>query len=226
MPSSPLWAEARRLRSCPKRELAYHPATMAIRAALFDMDGTIWDSPIDWQQVRQAIGLPRDGRPIAEHLLAMPPEERARGIQILEHYEALGVELGRPMAGGEELVQLLRRLNVTCILITNNSQRSARAVLDRHPLPFDRVVTRDDGVMKPDPEAFARPLRELGVLPGEAVAIGDSHLDLLTAHRAGIAQIVLVAPRGWVRELFVKDVAFWEAEDLAEVAGILLRLLS
>ena len=79
--------------------------------------------------------------------------------------------------------------------------------------------------MKPDPEAFARPLRELGLLPEEAVAIGDSHLDLLTAHRAGISRIVLVAPQGWTRELFVQDVPYWEAQDLSEVATIMPRLL-
>jgi len=198
---------------------------MTIRAALFDMDGTIWDSPVDWREVRQAIGLPPDGRPITEHLEGMSPDERARGAAILERYEAFGVEEGRPVPGAGELVDLLRRSGVICVLVTNNSQRSAGAVLDRHPLPFARVVTRDDGALKPSPEAFSRPLRDLEVAASEALVIGDSHLDLVSAHAAGIREIVLVAPKGWMRDLLPPGLAFHEARDLFHAAAIVSSLL-
>ena len=47
-----------------------------IRAALFDMDGTIYASPVDWSEVRRRIGLERDGRPIYEQILSLPPARR------------------------------------------------------------------------------------------------------------------------------------------------------
>jgi HAD superfamily hydrolase (TIGR01549 family) len=198
---------------------------MALRAALFDMDGTIWDSPVDWRDVRRAIGLPQDGRPITEHLESMPPDERARGTAILERFEAIGVDQGQPIPGATELLDLLQSRGVLCVLVTNNSRRSAAAVLRRYPLPFDRVVTRNEGPLKPSPEAFLRPLRDLGVSSAEALAIGDSHLDLVSAHSAGIPEIVLVAPKDWIRDLLPRELEFREAKDLFHAAAIVGSLL-
>jgi len=127
---------------------------MAIRAVLFDMDGTIWDAPIDWLAVRREIDLPVDGRPIYAQLMDMPSHERARGIQILERYEALGAENGRLVPGTEELLQYLHEAHVKCALVTNNSRLSVEHVLKRNPLSFDVVLSRDDGALKPDPQAF------------------------------------------------------------------------
>jgi hypothetical protein len=41
---------------------------MTICMTLFDVDGTIWDAPIDWLAVRCELGLPVDGRLIYMHL--------------------------------------------------------------------------------------------------------------------------------------------------------------
>jgi FMN phosphatase YigB (HAD superfamily) len=87
------------------------------------------------------------------------------------------------------------------------------------------VVTRDDGALKPSPEAFSRPLRDLEVAASEALVIGDSHLDLVSAHAAGIRKIVLVAPKGWIRDLLPPDLPFHEARDLFHAAAIVSSLL-
>jgi len=199
---------------------------MALKAVLFDMDGTIWDNPVDWAQVRAELGLGMDGRPIAHHLVKLPPEERARGERILRAYEAQGVANGRPVPGARELIEFLHGRGVACALVTNNSRRSAMGVLGRHPLPFDRVFTREDIPMKPDPGAFLIPLAELGVPPQEACVVGDSHLDLIAAGKADVAEIILVSPRDWMRPLFPPGCQFHEAKDLLQVKEILTGYLA
>jgi len=198
---------------------------MAIRAALFDMDGTIWESPVDWMQVRQAIGVPSEARTIISHLSSVSPEERARGMALLERYEALGVETGCAMPGAAELLAFLRGRGVTTVLVTNNSRASASATLDRIGCRFDRVFTREDGALKPDPEALLSPLHALGLSPDEAVAIGDSFLDLAAAHGAGIREIVLVAPKPWSRYRFPQGAVFHEVADLFAARKLLEGLL-
>ena len=198
---------------------------MTIRAALFDMDGTIWDSPIDWLAVRHEIDLPVDGRPIYMQLMEMPLKERARGIRILERHEALGVENGALVPGTEELLQYLRDAHVKCALVTNNSRRSVERVLERNPLAFDVILSRDEGALKPDPQAFLSALERLDVRPDEAIAIGDAHLDLIASDRAGIAEFILVGNRPWVSDLLPAGVPHHRAVDLVEARAIVTRLL-
>jgi len=198
---------------------------MTIRAVLFDMDGTIWDAPIDWLAVRREIDLPVDGRPIYGQLMDLPSQERDRGIRILERHEELGAKNGRLVPGVEELLQCLRDAHVKCALVTNNSRCSVERVLARHPLSFDVVLSRDDGAMKPDPQAFLSVLKKLAVRPDEAIAVGDAHLDLIAAERAGIAEFILVGNKPWVRELLPVGVPHHKAVDLVEARAIIDQLL-
>ena len=199
---------------------------MRIRAALLDMDGTVFDSRIDWLALRKKIELPWDGRPILAQLRDASPDVRAKGLALLHEAERAGAKDGELIPGTYELLDLLHRHSIRCALITNNSRRSVETVLSRYRLSFDVVLTRDDGASKPDPEGFVRALAELEVEPSEAVAIGDAHLDLIAAHRAGIEEIILVDTPPWMREHIPRDVEYHEAVDLIEAREILERQLA
>jgi len=198
---------------------------MHIRAALFDMDGTIFDSRIDWVSLRERIRIPWDGRAILAQLIDAPADVREEGLALLHEAEREGAENGSLIAGTEELLGFLRAQAVRCALITNNSRRSVDTVCGRYPLPFDLVLTRDDVTTKPEPEGFLRALAAFGVEPQEAVAIGDAHLDLIAAHRAGIDEIVLVATPARMAVHIPRDIAYRAASDLFEVQEIVRRLL-
>ncbi len=198
---------------------------MILRAALVDMDGTIWESPLRMATLRQKLGLPQDGRPILAGIAGLPPGERERATQALRDHEAHAVERGALRPGTIELLQFLRRRGLRCALITNNSHQSASAVLSRHALPFDLVFTRDDGPLKPDPQAFLLPLARLRVPPKEAIAIGDSHLDLQAAVGAGMGEVILIAPADWMRAHFPAGATYHEAADLTEARAVIARLL-
>jgi pyrophosphatase PpaX len=156
----------------------------------------------------------------------LPEGKREEAEARLREKEAEGVRFGRLKPGALELLEFLRSRGVLCVLVTNNSRESAEGVLRLYPLPFDLVWTREDGALKPDPEAFLGPLRRLGVSPEEAAVVGDSHLDLQAAHAAGIPAIILVKPAAWMRRFFPADALFVEAEDLAQVKAWLSSLLS
>jgi len=192
---------------------------------LFDMDGTIWESPIDWGEVRRRMGIPDDRYPVAYHLMRLPSPAREEKEAILRHFEEEGVRRGRPVPGARELLEFLRGRGFKCVLVTNNSRRSAQAVLREMDLRFDLIFTREDGALKPEPEALLRPLRTLGLKPEQAVLIGDSHHDLLAAQGAGIREVILVSPSPRAQSFFPKGARFHEARDLCGARKILARIL-
>ena len=198
---------------------------MRIRAALLDMDGTIFDSRIDWLSLREEIRIPWDGRPILAQLAGAPPDVRERGLALLHDAEKEGVENGNLIPGTQDLLGLLHRHFVRCALISNNSRRSATIVLERHNLSFDLVLTRDEVATKPNPDGFVRALAELDAKPTEAVVIGDAHLDLIAAQRAGIDEVILVGTPEWMAEHIPPGAKYRAAANLTEVREILERLL-
>ncbi|HPD06685.1 MAG TPA: HAD-IA family hydrolase [Candidatus Bipolaricaulis sp.] len=199
---------------------------MPFRAALIDMDGTIWETPVRMTAVREELGLPPDGRTILAGIADLPPSRRTEAVEVLRAREREGVERGCLRAGTRELLDFLRLSGVKTILVTNNSRESTDAVLARHELPFDLVVTRDDGPLKPDPGAFLGPLARLGLSPEEALVLGDSHFDLQAAVAAGIPAVVLVAPREWMRTYFPPGAAYHEVPDLDAAREVVRRLLA
>jgi HAD superfamily hydrolase (TIGR01549 family) len=184
---------------------------------LFDMDGTVYDSGIDFLAIRERIGLRRDGTPILEQLRTASPDVRDRGIELLHAAEAEGAARGRLIPGAVELITWLRGCGVRCGLITNNSRRSVEAVFERHPLTFDVVLTRDDGAAKPEPDLFHRALEQLSGRPECTAAIGDTHLDALAAHRAGIRDMFLISLDTWMADLIPPEVSYTRVDDLYDL---------
>jgi len=198
---------------------------MRIRAALLDLDGTLFDGGIDWLALREQIEIPWDGRPILAQLRDAAPELRERGLALLHRAERDGAQRGGLLPGAEEFLAFLVDRGIRRVLVTNNSRRSADTVLARFSLPLDVVLTRDDGAYKPDPEALLSGLRQVGVSPSEAVAIGDAHLDLIAAHRAGVREIILVRFAEWMKAHVPPDARYHTAADLFEVRSLLASLL-
>lgn len=184
--------------------------------ALFDMDGTIYDSGIDFLAIRKHLGLPQNGTPILDQLGEVSPEDRAIGLKLLHEAEAAGAANGKLIAGTEKLLSWLKEQGVRSALVTNNSRASVDAIVGRHPaLLFDTILTRDDGIAKPQPDLFLKALKHFEIQPLQAVAVGDTHLDALAAHRAGIRKILLVALRDWMSALIPSDVSYQRIESLS-----------
>ena len=92
------------------------------------------------------------------------------------------------------LLRSVRRKRFLTALATQSHREQARRVLDILELTdeFDAVVTRDDVEHgKPDPEMHLLAARELGVGPGECLAIEDSPAGVRAALAAG-AEVVAV----------------------------------
>ncbi|MBI3753218.1 MAG: HAD-IA family hydrolase [Deltaproteobacteria bacterium] len=175
---------------------------------IFDLDGTLIDSSEDiawavnkmlgdmgleklsYQAVKDRIGwgvkmLLQKILPVEKHDLL----EEARNIFMGYYSSHLLVKTKLY----PEVMEVLKRFkNKKLAVATNKPLNLTEKILDGFNISdYFKKVVGGDGVQnkKPSPEAIEAILRELKVLPGEAVFIGDSRIDVEAGKNAGVIAI-------------------------------------
>jgi phosphoglycolate phosphatase len=180
-----------------------------LRAALFDLDGTLVHTHIDFVAMKGAIlaiateaGV--DVEPLrSRDSLAIVRDVRARlgaeAPRFVAKCEAAMVacELAA-LAGAEEaydagrLLASLRGQGVRIGIVTRNSRVAVDMLLQRIPLVHDVLLTRDDVPRtKPDPLHLRMALERLGVDAAEAIMVGDHPMDIVAGRAAGMRSMAI-----------------------------------
>jgi phosphoglycolate phosphatase len=163
-----------------------------VRGIVFDMDGTLVESALDFDAMRREMNLPA-GRPVLEALAEMEAAEERRCRAILEQHERLGAERAFVFPGVVEFMKTMHDCGVRQAVWTRNGRSVTEATLARLDLRFERVVTREDGPAKPDPAAIWEICETWQLDRREMVLIGDYVFDLEAAKRAGIRGVLFTA---------------------------------
>lgn len=163
-----------------------------VRGIVFDMDGTLVESALDFDAMRREMNLPV-GQPVLEALAAMAEADARRCREILHHHERLGSERAFVIPGVPEFLAQLQERGIRQAVWTRNSRDVTQATLARLNLQFERVVTREDGPAKPDPSAIWAICEAWNLDRREVILIGDYVFDLEAARRAGIRGVLYTA---------------------------------
>jgi HAD superfamily hydrolase (TIGR01549 family) len=162
------------------------------RVIIFDMDGTLTRSVLDFDLIRKDIGLPHE--PILEAILKLPPDERLRAEEILHRHEARAAEMSELQEGAAEVVATIREKGLPVALMTRNSRWSVSAFLASHKMTFDLIRTREDGPMKPSPEPVHEICKTFDRQARDAWVIGDFRFDIQCGMAAGSTTVLFVEP--------------------------------
>ena len=176
----------------------------AIRAVLYDFDGTLADSTeLIMRCYRHTMAThlgqaPPDeewlsgfGTPLETQIARFartPAEHDAMLATYREHQDELHDTLLRPFPGAAETVVELERRGVALALVTSKLRRSTLRGMDlcgitRH---FPVIITPEDvRNPKPHPEPVLAALERLGVSAAETVFVGDSPHDIASGRQAG-----------------------------------------
>ena len=154
------------------------------RGLLFDMDGTITEPMLDFAAIKAEMGIGE--RPILEALAEMTADARKTAEAILLRHEEYAAAQSTLNAGCHALLDWADRQQLRTALITRNSRASADAVLAKHQLRFDCVLSREFGAFKPNPAPLLEACRCLSLRPADCWMIGDGQHDLDAAVAAGI----------------------------------------
>lgn len=191
-----------------------------IDGIIFDLDGTLVDSALDFDQMRLEMGLPV-GKPILETLASLPLADAERCQQILHRHELAGAKRAVPLPGVVDFLSDLHRRNVRRAIVTRNSRPMAHAMLAKLPVAFDPVITREDGPVKPDPWAVQTICQAWGVSPNRVLMVGDYWFDIACGRSAGARTVLyssgmeacqVADPAGadFILPCFTRGAALWD----------------
>ncbi len=187
----------------------------ALRAFLFDFDGTLVHQRVDFARMRQRVLEvisahmvplePLEGLPALEMIASARTAVAARNTgeaQALEReaQEAIvEVELQAAaeavaLPGAADLLGDLRRRGAGVAIVTRNCRAAVERVMAREGLVADVVLTRDDvEYVKPDARHLLDALNLLGASGPEAAMCGDHPMDIVAGRRVGALTIGLLA---------------------------------
>lgn len=214
-----------------------------IRAALFDIDGTLVDSNYlhveAWHRAFQATGLTvpswrihrgigQDSAELLASLVGTRSEEwneHAKGLHT-QFYEELASRL-RVFDGARELLLESHRRGIRVVLATSAPQNELdllRGLLDVDSAIHAATSADDVDTAKPDPDIIHVALERAGVDAAEAIMLGDAVWDMKASRRAGVTPYAVLSGGVGAGELRAAGAAE-VFDDVAAVFGRLDALL-
>ncbi len=186
---------------------------MSFKVALFDMDGTVLNTLDDIADAANAVlganNMPvrtRDeirrfvGNGIAKLIERAVPQGTSETTiakvigDFKSYYSAHCADKTAPYAGVLEMLKALRANGVRTAVVSNKADFAVQALAKQYFGDlFDMALGEDKEKRpaKPAPDMVYHVLETLGADAKDAVYIGDSDVDVQTAHNAGLSCIAV-----------------------------------
>ena len=157
----------------------------SIQGVIFDLDGTLADSRLDFTAIRSELACP-EGVGVLEYIQLLPGSERRAAEQIVLDHERRGAERAEWIPGARECRQFCARRNLPTAILTRNAREVADLTMSRLGIQVDMLLAREDCPPKPAPDGLLQIAAAWSLSPKRLVYVGDFLYDLQAARRANM----------------------------------------
>ncbi|MDY0179002.1 MAG: HAD family phosphatase [Synergistaceae bacterium] len=193
----------------------WHPSVA--RGFILDWDGVLADTKLDFAPIR-AKYFKGERVPLVEAADMLEESRREDLERDLYELEMEGARGAEPVQGAHELLEWLRMWKIPWAVVSRNCRDSIFEAAKRCSIELpETVMSRDEGPLKPDPQALWAAAGAIGVEPSLCLMVGDFIFDLYGARRAGMRAVLVerVVPE-WDKWA---DISFQRLEDLVRSLG-------
>ncbi len=162
----------------------------AIKGVIFDLDGTLVSSNLNFSQIRKDIGCPQH-IDILSFIDSLPEEERVEAEAIVIQHELNDAVDAKLLKNGTQMLEQVNKASLPMAIVTRNCSKATNMKMTNNHIDISLVITRDDAPPKPDPSALLDIAAHWGIPVEHILYVGDYIYDQQAAERAGM-QWVLV----------------------------------
>ncbi|GJM26951.1 MAG: hydrolase [Phycisphaerae bacterium] len=157
---------------------------------IFDLDGTLTVPVLDFDAMRDEIGLPPG--PILESLELLEGAAKEHALGVVHAHEERAAHNAQLQPNAIEVLSSLRQVGWLIGILTRNARRWANVILDQHGIEADILLAREDEPVKPSPEPILRMCAELSCSPSASWMIGDHLMDIQCGSSAGCRTVLML----------------------------------
>ncbi|MDX1451253.1 MAG: HAD family hydrolase [Oleiphilaceae bacterium] len=147
---------------------------------IFDLDGTLVSSQLDFATMRRELQCPAN-QDLLVYIEALPEQQQRQAMAVVHRHETEDAARSQALPGVARQLAYLDSLGLPTAIVTRNSRSATTRKLNAAGLQFELVLTREDAPPKPDPSALLAVAEQWSLPPQQCIYLGDFRYDLEAA---------------------------------------------